>query len=153
MSDIEKRFWSKVAIKNEKRCWLWNGGTDKDGYGIFWVNPRNQFAHRLAYIFEFGEFDKTLNVLHKCDNPSCVNPNHLFLGTHQDNMNDMVKKNRSLKGEKMYSAKLTECNVKKIKTLLKDNSISLAAIATQFKVSKSAILDIKMGRTWIHITL
>lgn len=152
MTDIEKRFWSKVEVKERHDCWFWRAGKDKNGYGMFWIKPQNQPAHKVAYKFEFGSFEKGLHVLHKCDNPSCVNPYHLFLGTNQDNIKDMIKKGRSLKGEKAHSAKLTEIEVKQIKKLINEG-MSSGMISKRFKVHKSTIKDIKALRTWIHITL
>lgn len=150
MNDIEKRFWSKVEVKDRKECWIWRAGKDIDGYGMFWIKPQNQWAHRVAYEFEFGPFNKKLHVLHKCDNPSCVNPHHLFLGTQQDNIDDMLNKGRSAKGERAHSAKLSGNQVKQIKILIKEG-FSASVIAKKFKVHKSTIKDIKSKRTWLHI--
>lgn len=75
-------------------CWLWTGGTNEGGYGIFNMNLKTVRAHRASYEFHFGRFEKKLCVLHKCDTPACINPNHLFLGTHSDNARDMVTKKR-----------------------------------------------------------
>jgi hypothetical protein len=82
---------------SENGCWNWTWKKDKDGYGQFHARPNHQRAHRFAYEVFYGEFDYNLLVCHKCDNPSCVNPKHLFLGTNKDNINDMLKKNRYAK--------------------------------------------------------
>ncbi len=88
------RFKSKTEQSND--CWSWNGTHNSDGYGQAWVLSRHTAigAHRVAYVIAHGGIPKGLHVLHDCDNPGCVNPNHLFLGTHQDNMIDKEKKGR-----------------------------------------------------------
>ena len=98
---IEKiRFKEKYTVNNKTNCWEWHTKSkDKNGYGLFdrkdksgkWKKNR---AHRVAYEFQFGKFQQNLKVLHTCDNTCCVNPDHLFLGTHQDNMTDMHRKAR-----------------------------------------------------------
>lgn len=150
MNDTEKRFWSKVQVRSRQECWLWQAGKDKDGYGNFWISPQNQKAHRVAYKIEFGFFDESLQVLHKCDNPSCVNPFHLFLGTAIDNIKDMMNKGRQNKGESIKSAKLTADQVKQIKVWL-FQGYSFGFLSKKFNVHKSTIKDIKAKRTWVHV--
>jgi len=92
------RFWSKVSIsKDDSHCWTWTGGTCK-GYGTF-RGPRPEYrlmrANRMAYILEHGEIPKGMIVRHTCDNPACVNPKHLILGTHKDNTRDMFERGRA----------------------------------------------------------
>lgn len=88
----EQRFYSK--INKTDTCWLWLGTKGKSGYGAFWLNTKPVRAHRLSYVLKYGSFDQSLYVCHHCDNPSCVNPEHLFLGTNKDNMDDGYKKGR-----------------------------------------------------------
>lgn len=90
-----KRFWDKVSIPEDVNgCWEWTACKHTDGYGMF-RNGKMMFSHRMAYVLTFGRFPSELCVLHKCDNPPCCNPNHLFLGTVTDNARDMLKKGRS----------------------------------------------------------
>lgn len=96
LKDIEVRFWPKV--KQTDSCWLWIGAKDPDGYGNFKVgNHRGTHAHRIAYALKVGYIPPGLSILHSCDNRSCVRPDHLFLGTQLDNVNDMAEKGRARK--------------------------------------------------------
>lgn len=91
----ESRFWVKVDKTNA--CWYWTGAKNNRGYGNVRIASKYLLAHRVSYAIAYGIPDD-MNVLHKCDNPACVRPNHLFLGTHQDNMDDMVAKGRAKAG-------------------------------------------------------
>lgn len=105
-------------------------------------------THRLIYLYHNGKINNKMQVCHKCDNPSCINPEHLFQGTPTDNFNDSRNKGRSIYGERCGSSKLTEKDVIKI---LKDNRPS-TIIAKEYNVCKSTISHIKVGRNWKHLT-
>lgn len=90
------RFWAKTIPEPNTGCWLWMGSTWGGGYGQVRINRRTRFAHRVAWEVSNGPIPNGLFVLHRCDNPPCVNPAHLFLGTHQDNMDDMMRKGRKV---------------------------------------------------------
>lgn len=90
----EDRFWAKVIKRGPDECWGWNGSTDGHGYGQLRIDGRAFKAHRFSYELHNGPIPDGLDCLHKCDNPPCANPRHLFLGTHRDNMNDMTAKGR-----------------------------------------------------------
>ena len=95
LRDVGARFWSKV--KKTEGCWLWLGGKSSDGYGKFNIGNHDTNAHRVAYTLKVGNVPPGVSVLHSCDNPPCVRPEHLFLGTQLDNVTDMHKKGRGNK--------------------------------------------------------
>jgi len=88
----EERFWDKV--QKTDTCWLWIGSTNQDGYGRFNIGGKLGGAHRYSFELHTGEIPEGMHVLHTCDTPACVRPDHLFLGTHSDNMQDMYRKRR-----------------------------------------------------------
>lgn len=148
--DIE-RFWSKVAITNDpNQCWLWKGKPSPKGYGVFGSNNMNRRAHRVVWEITYGVIPETLDVLHTCDIRNCVNPSHLFLGTHQDNMEDRNRKNRQAQGERHPNAKLTESDVLEIRRIYKKHSriYGSRALAKVFNVSQAVIIEVVTRRTW-----
>jgi hypothetical protein len=92
----EKKFWDKARADTRDGCWNWTAYKDKDGYGIITLHGKSYRAPRFAYMLENGEVDDSLQVLHTCDNPSCVNPRHLRLGTNADNVRDRESKGRGV---------------------------------------------------------
>lgn len=148
----KKRIWLCAELDSETGCWVWQKGKDKNGYGQFSFKNRNYRAHRVAYRLYIGPIPKGMQVLHTCDNTSCVNPKHLFLGTNDDNMADMVQKDRQAKGENSARAKLTEDQVREIKKRLY-GAESISAIARDYPVSRRAVSLIKEGTNWKHIKI
>jgi len=154
---ISVRFWPKV--EKTPTCWNWTAFKDKNGYGQIGSGDRSkhEYSHRVSYVLAYGEIPKGMHVLHKCDNPSCVRPDHLFLGTHVDNMQDMTKKGRGKqiaagrKGETNGNHRLTTDQVVEIKKGLAKGE-SQREMARKFGVSKTLIYYIKLGKTWAHIT-
>lgn len=135
-SDIE-RFWSKV--NKTDTCWEWTASCRSFGYGAFKLDKKVVDAHRLSYIIAHGDIPQGEGyhgncVLHKCDNPKCVRPDHLFLGTHQENEDDKIAKNRHLR-------KLTQSQVEEI-ILLRDQGSTLKDLAAQFGVTMGMISHI-----------
>lgn len=90
--NVPNRFWAKV--RKTRGCWIWTGATVRGGYGFFWDGKRNGVAHRYSYRLKYGPIPKGKIACHKCDNPKCVNPDHLFIGTYQDNELDKYAKGR-----------------------------------------------------------
>ena len=134
-------------------CFIWLGALNKEGgYGRTSQGarsdgrPRNRRVHRLMYEKEIGPIPDGLDVLHRCDNPVCVNPEHLFLGTHADNMKDCADKGRlpDRRGQKAPNAKLTADQV----TAIRASTRSQRAIAKDFGITQAAVSLIKTGRTW-----
>lgn len=127
-------------------------GKSKRGYERLWVNGARVSAHRAAYQNKFGPIPKGMLVLHKCDNPHCINPDHLFLGTSQDNRNDMLRKGRQkvLLGETNPSSKLDNDDVLFIRTMarLGEKTSDLSAF---LGVGKTTITNVIARRTWKHI--
>lgn len=165
-NSIVTAFWSKVIIKPIDECWIWIGATmgSGNGYGCMRIKDVLYKANRMAFFISYDVDPFPFHVLHECDNTRCVNPNHLFLGTHADNMKDMKAKGRvasgensgrythpdkTPKGEKHHWAVLTEKEVIEIKSLLKH--LKNAEIAQKYSVSVCTIQDIRVGRSWIHI--
>jgi hypothetical protein len=144
VTPLEIRFWKKVEMIPFHSCWEWAGSKRKDGYGQIALTKKSMLAaHRVSYQLHFGEIPKNLCVCHICDNPSCVNPKHLFLGTHADNCEDKVKKYRSRK-------KLTPDLVSKIREdyLLTPRHNGLAK---KYGVSRETILAITKRKTWKYV--
>jgi hypothetical protein len=136
-------------------CWEWQGHTNAGGYGTQTVGSRKDnsrktvLAHRLFYSLWYGEFDPKLCVLHKCDNPKCVYPEHLFLGTRMDNHTDMARKGRRVNhlGEKNGRSKLSDHDVRKIRLSLIVGE-KQSDIARAYKVHQTLISAIKRGKIW-----
>jgi len=157
---IEQRFMDKVYMEPNSGCWLWTAYLSKSGYGQFHLNDICERAHRASYMMFVGEIPKddnyvcrTMLVLHKCDVPSCVNPDHLYLGTSQDNSSDMITKGRTMNqtGELNNQSKLNELQVRVIKSLLEFDTLTGRAIAKIFKIAPATVCNIKTGKLWGYI--
>ena len=143
----KERIENKVERIPEGGCWVWMGTTTVRGYGQLIKDTKKLSAHRASYEAFVGPIPKGMNVCHTCDNVSCVNPNHLFLGTQKQNLQDMARKGRSTRGEKSPSAKLTEEQVNQIRMM--DETCSF--ISKIFNVSVSAISAIKRKERWSYV--
>tara|TARA_R110000868_G_scaffold123_6_gene1313 strand:- start:5 stop:613 length:609 start_codon:yes stop_codon:yes gene_type:complete len=173
--EIEHRFWKRVTRSDESSCWLWNGYTNHGGYGWASIGGIAQLTHRYAYSTQNPEIPKGLCVLHKCDNPPCCNPAHLFLGTNQDNVTDRDTKGRQCKGEARSAAnkkgdehwsrmrpemvtrgaavggsKLTEEAVIEIRRLRAEGE-KLKAIAILYGVTVPTVSMVVRRVTWGHV--
>lgn len=143
-------FEKRYQLDEETGCWLWIGGTNSDGYGV-WSAHGETKAHRASWVLHHGIIPPGLHVLHRCDRPSCVNPAHLFLGTHQDNMADLRKKGRAYGaiGVQNHGAKLSDAEVLAIIQDFRPAKV----IAEEFKISKGMVDKIRNGGAWKHLFL
>jgi hypothetical protein len=146
----KKRIEAKVLRIPEAGCWVWMGSTQVRGYGELISNKRKYLAHRASYEAFVGEIPKGMYVCHACDNVACVNPNHLFLGTQKQNLQDMASKGRSTWGEKNANSKLTEEQVKEIKHGFVNGKTDIE-LSVQFNISRSTIYGIRNRRLWGYI--
>lgn len=141
-------FWSKVQQGETDQCWLWMGHIGSGGYGRHKAKPfATTLAHRIAYLLAQGSIPFGLLVCHKCDNPACCNPAHLFIGTSRDNSQDALRKGRLRVpcGEEHACAKLSRMNVLEIQSLPELPAIVLAA---RFGVSRATIYAIRNKLRW-----
>ena len=141
-----KNFWEKV--KKTSKCWLWTAHTN-GRYGQFWINTKEKkYAHRISYELNKGKIPKGLLVCHKCDNPICVNPKHLWLGTYKENMQDASAKGRTTTGEKSSTAKLKTADVLKIRKMYNTGRFTQKEIAKKFNVIQQNISLIILRKHW-----
>lgn len=152
-----ERFWSKVR-KSLDGCWEWTAYRDKRGYGrMGTTDPRGRqvliYAHRVSYEMHLERPPADRDVLHKCDNPSCVRPDHLFLGTQAQNNADMIAKgrHRSVAGEANHNAKAT-CDVVREMRARHRAGESAASLGRQFGISNGNACNIVKGKAWKHVT-
>lgn len=176
---LEQRFWPKVDkngpvpahMPHLGQCWLWKASKTPLGYG--WIGMgghrgKIERAHRVSYMLHFGTIPKGMEICHACDNPSCVNPSHLFLGSHDDNMADMATKGRwtprslpkgelhhlrkcpelAARGEACGGAKLTEEQVRMIRSSCR----SQRDLARELNVDRRTIAFVRQGKTWRHVS-
>lgn len=155
---IIKRFMSKVDVRGDDECWPWKAGKDRDGYGRFQLNDTWTASHRIAYFLRHKKLPtqntqgEKLLVCHTCDNPICVNPNHLFLGTHLDNVRDSIAKGRraDMKGVNNPGSCLSDHQIIRIRELA-HNKIPYKEITRIFGICKATISQIVTRKLWNHI--
>jgi hypothetical protein len=148
------RFFEKVSPEPNTGCWLWTGSLHVLGYGQVTYKGKLWKAHRFAWLAWYGPIPPKMSVCHKCDTRSCVNPDHLFLGTHGENMADMSAKGRTRwgdnTGQRNGMAALTDDKVRQIRSL-KAAGIKQIEIAKQFGVSPMTISRAVTGKAWTHV--
>jgi len=155
-AQIVEKIKSRIIV-GAGGCWEWTGEkTSMDGfkYGRIGIMGKKRLAHRVSYETFIGAIPDGMNVCHRCDNPPCVNPSHLFIGTDADNMGDRKAKGRysnQEKGEARYNAKLNAASVVEIRRRLAERSQPILHMAREFGVSRMAIYMIKDNRRWKHV--
>jgi hypothetical protein len=151
--------WSKIDVKTEDECWNWKGYKNEDGYGRTWINDCGYYAHRVIYDLVYPNIitlsapkntDETGFILHTCDNPSCCNPKHLWVGNCSENIADKVKKGRSadFSGDKGPNCKLSMAQAQEIRQKRKDG-ISAKELANQYGVSLSSVKTLLAGKSYV----
>jgi len=139
------KFHSRHSLAGD--CWVWKGARTTLGYGCFSWRGKQQLAHRVSWIIHNGVIPQGMCVLHRCDNPPCVNPGHLFIGTKKDNTHDCMSKNRFAVGERKPESKLTEAEVLAIRASAERGR----RLAERYGVSPSTVCEIRKGRKWKHL--
>lgn len=159
----EERFWAKVRKGEPDECWEWQAGKCPFGYGFFFDGVGDRRAHRYSWVLQNGPIEGGLFVLHRCDNPPCVNPRHLFLGTHQDNSDDKMAKGRGghpsgdltppetrARGERHGRARITSADAAEIRGLYRDGATP-TSLSKRYGLGRSTINHILKGHTWVHV--
>lgn len=146
-------FWYRISKEDLNGCWPYQGQKIKDGYGRLRYRGRKMLAHRMAWIYSYGDIPEGMQCCHTCDNPSCCNPSHLFLGTQKDNMQDMRAKGRrigKLRGEMVYGSKLSADQVKQIR-IRHENGAKPSVLAGEYGVTSQSIRAVLKRTNWKHI--
>jgi len=157
-------FWALVRVNGGGECWPWLGCTSIGGYGRFFKGARGrvgEYAHRSSWQIHYGPIPDGFEVCHQCDvrypvgsdeYRKCVNPAHLFIGTHKENQEDMKRKGRSTPGERNRQAKLTSTDVALIRRLSAEG-LTQERIAARVGVRREAIGKIQRGERWSHLAV
>lgn len=144
---FEERLERFVIPEPNSGCWLWTGAVVSDGYGTISIDGKHRLAHRYSYEYFKGPIPDKMFVCHSCDIPSCINPDHLSLGTPKDNIQDSLKKNRFVVGERCKNTKITDEQALDIKS----GRISRHEFAELYGITYQTASNIASGRSWKHI--
>ena len=148
---IRQRFDDKYVPDPMSGCWLWTAKTHACGYGIISINNRPELAHRVSVKLSGRDVAGKV-VRHKCDNPACVNPDHLLTGSQSDNMADKVAKDRQQKGERCHQSNLTQADIKHIRSVaVKGFGGNIKSLCEQYGITTTSMLDIVNRKTWNHV--
>ena len=145
-----QRFWKRVNRRQPTDCWPWIGCTNGLGYGRVKLGARCTpvvYTHRVAWELSFGAIPEGKQVLHRCDNPPCCNPGHLFVGTQLDNMHDAIAKGRNARGARVGSAKLTDAKVLEIRAARAGGEKGVS-VAARFGISQATVSEVCSGKLW-----
>lgn len=147
----EERFAKLYKVNHRSGCWEWTGCVDAKGYGSFRYKARARLAHRVAYELFISAIPEGKHCLHRCDNPPCVNPCHLYLGTHQDNMDDMWARGRARPkvhhGEEHGMAKINDQEA----ITIRNSPDTQRSLAQQYDLSQATVWAIKHRKIWAHL--
>jgi hypothetical protein len=153
-AEVLRRFWSKVEQHSPSECWPWRGCRNAKGYGRLAAHGRFLRAARVSWVIAFDrEIPDGHLVLHRCDNPPCVNPSHLSIGTYRDNMRDAKLRGRlpsnleAWRGEQSYRTRLTDNDIR----IIRASTDRHAAIAARYGLNRSTVSKIKRGERWQHV--
>lgn len=153
IAPMEERFW--LLVERSPGCWEWGGNRMSNGYGRIGVDRKKVLAHRASWLIHNGPIPDGVFVCHHCDNPPCVNPDHLFLGTQRDNIHDMLAKGRHQSqahlGEDHGMALLTEDNVRAMRAEYAAGGLTQKELAVRYGVDQTTISKAICGKTWKHI--
>lgn len=147
------RFWDSTHVASDDDCWEWQGPKSRKGYGRLFLGEYGcyQAAHRFSWELANGPIPDGLHVCHHCDNPSCVNPAHLFLGTNQDNHEDKMRKGRQSRGEHIHTAKLTAEQVVAIRRRYAEGGVLQQELADEYGVARAYMSRILSRQVWRHL--
>lgn len=156
MSELSARFWSKVDRRGQNECWPWLAAVRRkdEGYGAFWFQGRHVPASRMAFTLKYGAPQDGAEICHRCDNPQCCNPAHLFAGTRQQNNADKVQKRRHVRGSRINTAVLQEDDVREIRRIaaeLKEQRgkyWGAKEVAERYGVTPEHLRAIVRGESW-----
>ena len=153
LCSVKCQLLSNTEVNEDTGCREWKGSAYSEGYGKIKVGGKTNRAHKISYEQYVGPVPRGLLVCHTCDNPSCVNPEHLFLGTHQDNRADMLRKGRQScpRGEKHGNSKLTASLVRQIRSLYEDRCHTQKEIATAFGIHQTTVSELILRKKWRHL--
>jgi len=150
--ETRKRFWRKVNVGTGNKCWEWDAGKTGWGYGSFRYRGKIFPSHRISWSLYFEEdIPCEKIILHTCDNPGCVNPNHLRVGTHKDNVKDRVAKGRSAVGERNGRSKCTESDIVLIREMYESGEYNKSQISRLFSIDDRTTRKILNREIWTHI--
>lgn len=146
-------FWRNVDMKSDDECWPWKRSLNGKGYGLLQFDPMRttQKAHRVSYLLTFGAIPERKHVLHRCDNPSCCNPYHLYVGTNSDNAHDRMTRGRQQRGEATARAKLTPKMVREIREEYIEKQTSCERLADRYPCNASSIWLVLTYKSWPHV--
>lgn len=158
---IEERFWKKVDIKGENECWHWLGRSNQPygytgilPYGVVRFQGNITMAHRVSFMLKKGPIPEGHIIRHTCDNPKCVNPNHLISGTYKENSQDAIQRGRFnvRRGEKVNTAKLNEHQVRLLRKKFQEKKLSALEISLLMGMRLVSVYRMLQGHSWKHIT-